>query len=179
MHHHDPDGSSVCLHGIVVLDSHRHCGLGSALLKDYIRRLRECRRIGTSRASRILLICHEPLVRFYTRAGFYQMGKSSVVHGLGSWIEMKLELDEDSTSNQGSVFSGILGVLSDQNRSSSRPYSSFPDSTSLVSARNDNVFDIVCPRDGCGSLILKAGNAKFRRAPSFEACSTYIFPLVF
>ncbi|GJJ14236.1 hypothetical protein Clacol_008499 [Clathrus columnatus] len=178
MHQHDPDGSTVYIHGIVILASHRRYGLGSALLKEYIRRLRENNQTRLSRASRVLLICHEHLVNFFIQAGFSLIRKSPIALGSDIWMEMQLELDlisnrETKTTTdelEHTMPPGVLEALANNNspRHISRSYSSFSNSKALVSSSGENALDIVCPREGCGSLILKAGNAKYRRTHSFQ-----------
>ena len=38
---------------------------------------------------RVVLMCKEPLVQFYSRAGFELIGPSGVVHGQDPWLLMK------------------------------------------------------------------------------------------
>ena len=40
----------------------------------------------------MLLICKEPLVALYSKAGFQVVGPSEVVHGADPWIEMSMKL---------------------------------------------------------------------------------------
>ncbi|KAL5483515.1 hypothetical protein ACEPAI_8747 [Sanghuangporus weigelae] len=181
MKKHDHNGSSVCIHGVVVASQYQRRGIAIALLNEYVSRIR---RDGLTK--RILLICHENMRALYEKAGFEYIGPSSVVHGPLPWDEMRITLDnlpgeeEDegsrdipsqSSSNAlpgsgtGSFPPGLLEALqqsnSSRNRSSARLLSSFPGTVDDVSNDFDGVkmnkYDISCPRPGCGCIILKAG----------------------
>lgn len=91
-----------------------------------------------------------------------------------------MQLELDSTSNQEppmdqNISDGILEALANNSRKRlpSKSYFSFSDPKSLVSPSGNNNLDIVCPREECGSLILKAENAKFTRASSKEVCPQF------
>ena len=48
---------------------------------------------------------------------------------------------------------------------------SFDSAVATVSDSGSNKFDLLCPRAGCGSLVLKAGVAEYIEAPSVEVCT--------
>ncbi|KAL5521087.1 hypothetical protein ACEPAG_9009 [Sanghuangporus baumii] len=181
MKKHGPNGSSVCIHGVVVSSQYQRRGIALALLKEYVSRMR---RDGSTK--RILLICHENMRALYEKAGFEYVGPSPVVHGPLPWDEMRVTLDslpeekEDegsrnissqSSSNalpgseSGSLPPGLLEALqqsnSSRNRPSARLSSSFSGAVDDVSKDSGGVkankYEILCPRPGCGSVILKAG----------------------
>ncbi|KAF8512977.1 Mss4-like protein [Gautieria morchelliformis] len=174
MHVHDPAGTAVCVHGLAVVEHHRRTGVASALLKEYIRRLRDDPAVGNIQAESILLICHEDLIPLYTRVGFTLQGKSPVVHGPTVWFEMRVDLSSSSnveTSDvQDAIPPNVLAALTTPSRSrpAARLLSSFPSMHSLVTATGENIFDLLCPRMGCGSVVLKAGVAKLQRGASVE-----------
>lgn len=178
---HDPTGTSVCVHGVVVAEPHRRTGIASALLKEYIRRLQEDAAVGSSHAECVLLICHENLIPLYTKIGFALQRKSPVVHGPQPWFELRIELRSSihmkDFRQQEAVPPDVLAALTNpsRNRPVSRLFSSFPSTHSLITASGENVFDILCPRTGCGSIILKAGVAKFQHGTSVEARAPSIY----
>lgn len=176
MHTHDPTGTAVCVHGLTVVEQYRRTGIASALLKEYILRLQDNPAVGINHADKILLICHEDLIPLYMKAGFALQGKSSVVHGPKAWFEMRIELKAFDhailPSSEGDIPPGVLAALTNPSRMRSvgRLLSSFPSAQHVVTASRENAFDILCPRMGCGSIILKAGVAKLQRAPSIDVC---------
>jgi GNAT superfamily N-acetyltransferase len=84
---HEPDGSTLCIHSVVLDEAHRRQGIATWMLKEYVERVAE---LGV--ASRILLICKEYLLGFYESCGFTNLGPSSVVHGKDPWILMERKL---------------------------------------------------------------------------------------
>ena len=61
----------------------RRKGIASYMLREYLSRVD-----GLGFATRVLLICKEPLVGLYTGAGFENLGPSDVVHGADPWSLM-------------------------------------------------------------------------------------------
>ncbi|KAF8582938.1 acyl-CoA N-acyltransferase [Ramaria rubella] len=179
MHSHDHAGSSVCIHGVAVVEPHRRKGIATALLKEYIRRLQHAHNNDPdAQPERVLLICHEDLIPLYTKAGLMLVGPSPVEHGLYPWFEMRVDLRVGSPKSshqeppqmQPAVPPDILAAFTNpnpHNRPTARPFSSFT-SHALLSPSGENAFDILCPRPGCGSIILKAGVAKLQHAPSVQ-----------
>ncbi|KAF8066733.1 acyl-CoA N-acyltransferase [Lyophyllum atratum] len=177
---HVPSSTSVCIHSVCVSPSHRRKKIGLNLLKEYITRIEAARKDG-SPYERILLITHEPLRHFYEQAGFEWLGKSSVVHGSQPWYEMRRILGSADTSSAVTstpqsldeanpeaqqIPAGVWDALqrSSSGRPTGRAHSSFPDGIlELVEPHSEkpgvsvNKFDLLCPRNGCGSIILKRG----------------------
>jgi ribosomal protein S18 acetylase RimI-like enzyme len=87
LHHHDPAGESLCVHSVVVSAGARRRGVGAALVAAIVARARA--RPGVRR---VLLICKEPLIGFYRRAGFTLVGPSDVVVGRDPWFAMAIPL---------------------------------------------------------------------------------------
>ncbi|KAL5504972.1 hypothetical protein ACEPAH_7635 [Sanghuangporus vaninii] len=181
MKKHDHNGSSVCIHAVVVASQYQRRGIALGLLKEYVSRMR---RDGSTK--RILLITHENMRALYEKAGFEYVGPSSVIHGPLPWDEMRITLDslpgqkevegprnipsQSSSdtlpgSGSGSLPPGLLEALKQSNSSRDRPsarlLSSFSGAVREVSNDSDGVtinkYDILCPRPECGCIILKAG----------------------
>ena len=85
---HEPDGTTLCIHSVVVREADRRRGLGGAMLKAYVAQV-----AGHSPVTSILLMCKKPLIGFYEAAGFELLGQSPVVHGADPWFDMRLLTD--------------------------------------------------------------------------------------
>lgn len=156
MSQHVPGSKSVCVHSVCVSPDHRRQGIALGLLKEYIRRLED------KEYERILLITHEELRGLYEKAGFQFVGKSAVVHGSRPWFEMQRILHTPSVEAEPQVPPGLWDALqraSTRARPQGRLLSAFPGGLQDVSDASGNKFDLLCPREGCGSIILKSGVA--------------------
>lgn len=180
---HVAGSTSVCIHSVCVAPSHRRKRVGLALLKEYVRRLEQAQSEGSGYLERILLITHDDLRGFYEKAGFEWLGQSSVVHGSKPWFEMRFNLSVNKEretqildGNQ-QIPPGILEAL--QRRPdvipSSRLISDYPNGLSdllqpdtATEGVSVNKFDLLCPRDGCGSIILKKGVGKWVERASIQ-----------
>ncbi|KAK7691549.1 hypothetical protein QCA50_004948 [Cerrena zonata] len=164
METHVSGAPSVCIHSVCVSQAHRRKGIAVGLLKEYISHLERARERG-SPYERILLIAHEELQQLYAKAGFELVGPSSVVHGSRPWFEMRKVLTQSAPP---SIPPGLMEALSATSRSK-RPIGkllgAFPSGLADVSDITPdspyavNLFDLLCPREGCGSIILKNGVA--------------------
>ncbi|KAH9950740.1 acyl-CoA N-acyltransferase [Amylocystis lapponica] len=159
---HVPSAPSVCIHSVCVAPEHRRKGVALALLREYLSRLE---RSGHTRA---LLITHEELRGLYEQAGFEWAGPSAVVHGARPWFEMWRALAPAPSEAEPSVPPGLWEALqrsSARSRPRGRLLATFPNGLADVSERTEgggpatNAFDLLCPREGCGSVLLKAGVA--------------------
>jgi len=174
MYKHDPTGTSVCVHAVAVANAYRRKGVARKLLKEYVSRCQDDPAVGGTRVDRISLICHQDLIALYSSVGFTLAGKSRVVHGPNEWFEMRMEIRpsayQDPPAAPDAVHPDVLAALMNpsRNRPSSRLFSSFASPQDLVSPSGENAFDILCPRPECGSVILKAGVAKFKTGESIE-----------
>ncbi|KAF9004608.1 acyl-CoA N-acyltransferase [Cyathus striatus] len=184
---HIPSGSSVCIHSVCVAPQYRHKGVASLLLNEYASRLQKAHQAGAP-YERLLLITHDDLIPLYEKAGFTMLGRSSVVHGSKPWFEMRRNLSASVPAIPNQDISGLppAQVGSDgmppglwealksstRNRQSGRLIHSFENGIAGVLTDNtggsENKFDLLCPRDGCGSLILKAGVAKWVERASVQ-----------
>ena len=179
MEEHVSSGSSVCIHAVVVCSEHRGKGIALGMLKEYIKRLEEARQAGENSYARLLLICHENLRGLYAKAGFDWLGKSDVVHGPEPWYEMRRVLSTTSQlSSQSQAQTLPPGIWEALQRSSSRKVpiarllSVFANGIDDVLQQEEkdvtNKHDLLCPRGGCGSIILKNGAASLTERDSIQ-----------
>ncbi|KAF8664133.1 hypothetical protein AX16_000823 [Volvariella volvacea WC 439] len=187
MSKHVPGSASVCIHSVCVKANYRRRGVGLALLKAYIDHLTMLCDNGAGH-ERVLLITHSNLRSFYEKAGFEWIGASQVAHGSQPWFEMRKVLasqgaDLVSTTQVSPVIpAGLWEALagsSRKERPAARSWNAFSGGRADVTVVEDtntliNKFDIVCPRDGCGSLILKKGTSKWVESKSIEASDLVI-----
>jgi len=87
MSKHEADGTTLCIHSVVVTEALRRRKLATWMLQQYLLAVRE-----HGGAKRAVLLCKEHLVCLYEGAGFTLVGKSDVVHGADPWMEMQLDL---------------------------------------------------------------------------------------
>ncbi|KAI0090668.1 acyl-CoA N-acyltransferase [Irpex rosettiformis] len=185
MEEHIPSGTSVCIHAVVVSPEYRKKGIALALLKEYITRLEKDHQAGANTYNRILLICHENLRGLYEKAGFEWLGKSDVVHGPEPWYEMRRALSvAPAPPSQPQAQTLPPGIWEALQRSSSRKVpvarllSVFSNGVDDVSQKEDsdvtNKHDLLCPRGGCGSIILKNGIASLTEHDSVQIDPTTV-----
>ena len=80
---HEPTGTTLCIHSVVVSPELRRQGVGTSMLNAFVALVAE-----KAHAHRILLLCKRPLVGFYESVGFTKQGESSVQHGQDKWMLM-------------------------------------------------------------------------------------------
>lgn len=91
---HNPHGSTLCIHSVVVSAQLRGRGLGSWMLARYIRHVATAQ----PQVLSLQLLAHSEKVAMYARLGFEAKGTSSVVWGSVSWVDMVRALgDADRT----------------------------------------------------------------------------------
>ncbi|KAI8892484.1 acyl-CoA N-acyltransferase [Globomyces pollinis-pini] len=86
MNFHDSKGTVICIHSVCVHPNHRKQGIALLMLEKYIEHIKSLKK------SRISLIVHEYLVKFYEKVGFKANGISPIVHGSDPWFEMNLDI---------------------------------------------------------------------------------------
>lgn len=179
-------GISICIHSICVDKAWRRQGVATGLLKEFVGRCEKEAR--DERLKAVLLLCHEELIGLYQKAGFELVGKSSVAHGSRSWFEMKRGLDQTPSSggsadlSLGSAQADILSALykaSSPTGPTAQSFASFATVHDLVSAdastgSQRNKFNLVCPREGCRSLILLKGVAQMVEAASVSVSRRHL-----
>lgn len=84
---HLPDGDYQSIFSIMVLPEYRNQHIPSALMNKMIDLSKEAGRKG------LILTCKEPLISYYERFGYKNMGISGSTHGGAVWYDMLLELD--------------------------------------------------------------------------------------
>lgn len=177
MSQHVPGSATICIHSVCVAASQRNKGLGLAMLEEYIKRAEQARATGAQTWERIVLIAHQELIPFYEKAGFKNLGKSSVVHGPYPYFEMRRVLRASASASehpeemvQGAqqIPAGVYEAL--QRRRADAPssrmiYDFVNGVMDVIDSTSDgasfNKFDLLCPRAGCGSIILNKGVAKW------------------
>lgn len=85
MSDHDPLGSSLCIHSVVVSPEFQRKGLATWMVKRFVQRVAAT----VPSVSRLLLLTHEDKKGLYERCGFACSGESAVVHGAIPWLEME------------------------------------------------------------------------------------------
>lgn len=83
---HEPQGSLLCIHSVVIDSQYRHQNIGTALLRQYLSRIRS----QPSKVRGIQLIAKSALSSFYQKSGFYVRRESAIVHGADPWLEFHL-----------------------------------------------------------------------------------------
>eukprot|EP00904_Undaria_pinnatifida_P007848 jgi/Undpi1/4193/HiC_scaffold_16.g07560.m1 len=89
MEGHDPDGPTLCIHTVVVAESHRRKGYARTMLKAYLENVA----LTQPGVRRVCLITKARLLGMYASCGFALKGLSPVVHGKDPWFEMAIDLD--------------------------------------------------------------------------------------
>jgi hypothetical protein len=89
METHEPEGSTLIIHSVVIHPKYRRQGLATAMLTYYLERMCE-----NAQINQIFIIAKGNLLGFYTSVGFKILRLSPVVHGLEPWFEMGLDLTE-------------------------------------------------------------------------------------
>jgi guanine nucleotide exchange factor len=183
---HDSTNSahSVCIHSVCVAKEYRRKGVALGLLREYVFRLATLR---GGQYHRALLISHEELILLYKKAGFELLGPSSVTHGPRPWFQMRKALKsvEGTPSATQAIPPGVFEAL--QRAPRSRPegvmLSTFPNGIldvqqeSNTAGESTNKYDLLCPREGCGSvLLLKQAAQWVERATAPVRFSFLIYP---
>ncbi|TMW55750.1 hypothetical protein Poli38472_010632 [Pythium oligandrum] len=89
MSEHEPSGTTLCIHSVVVDAAHRRKGFAGAMLKEYVRIICE----QELQVKRIALIAKAYLTGFYISCGFTATRLSPVVHGKDPWFELVLDCE--------------------------------------------------------------------------------------
>mmetsp|Transcript_17562 Transcript_17562/g.38415 ORF Transcript_17562/g.38415 Transcript_17562/m.38415 type:complete len:719 (+) Transcript_17562:283-2439(+) len=87
---HDPNGSMLAIHSVVVAERHRNQGVGGAMMREYVQSIRKMN-VKTP-IDKIVLIAKADKLAFYVRAGFAVVGISPIVHGRDVWYECCCDL---------------------------------------------------------------------------------------
>ncbi|KAF7971952.1 hypothetical protein HWV62_19415 [Athelia sp. TMB] len=164
MAHHVPGAPSVCIHSVCVAPQYRRKRAGVQLLREYVARL-----ASAAAYERALLITHADLRDFYEAAGFEWVGPSAVVHGALPWYEMRRDLGQVPDAPEPAMPPGLWDALNRPagNRRTPSLFSALD--LKDLAAEGSNKYDILCPREKCASIILKAGVGKLVERGSIKA----------
>ncbi|KAJ5482087.1 hypothetical protein N7475_000899 [Penicillium sp. IBT 31633x] len=83
------DGESIAIHSVAISPDYQGKKVGRALMRAYIEHLAR----GCFGASRVVLIAHDYLVKFYESVGFKNQGKSPSNFAGGVWFDMTFDLE--------------------------------------------------------------------------------------
>uniref|UniRef100_A0AAV1TLU6 N-acetyltransferase domain-containing protein n=1 Tax=Peronospora matthiolae TaxID=2874970 RepID=A0AAV1TLU6_9STRA len=86
---HEPNGSVLCIHSVVIDPAFRRMGLGTRMVQQYTATMWESQ----VQVKRILLLAKAPLIQFYVTCGFIVKSLSPIVHGQDPWFELELDCE--------------------------------------------------------------------------------------
>jgi RimJ/RimL family protein N-acetyltransferase len=89
MSEHEPNGTLLCIHSVVIDPAFRRRGLAAQMLRRYVDMV--C--ASQLQVKRIMLIAKAYLVGFYVSCGFSVTRLSPVVHGQDPWFELALDCE--------------------------------------------------------------------------------------
>lgn len=84
---HQVEGRNLVIHSVTISPDFRKKGLGSALLNDYVEKIKANRSV-----DKISLLSKAYLLSFYTSCGFQIDRVSDVHHGQDIWFELSLDV---------------------------------------------------------------------------------------
>jgi predicted PhzF superfamily epimerase YddE/YHI9/GNAT superfamily N-acetyltransferase len=85
---HHPEGPLLAIHSVVVAEEHRRKGVATAMLLDYIDKMREM----DDGVQKLVLLAKKDLLSFYVDCGFSVIKPSDIVHGGDRWYDLELDL---------------------------------------------------------------------------------------
>ena len=83
---HTENGKNIVVFSVSVLPEFQGKGIASALMKQFIKRAGQLKKVN------VLLLCKTDLIPFYKRLGFEYGGISDSTHGGSKWHEMVFRL---------------------------------------------------------------------------------------
>jgi len=83
---HDPEGINMVVFALVVLPKYQKRGIARMLILRFAEESRGLKK------ENILLLCKQPLVKYYQSLGFEHLGLSKSTHGGAEWHTMRLPL---------------------------------------------------------------------------------------
>jgi len=94
---HDPNGSLLAVHSVVIDSNHRRKTYASQMMSDYIVAISREAQITNAAAdtgciNKIILMAKSNLLGFYVQSGFCVTKTSDIVHGSELWYELELSL---------------------------------------------------------------------------------------
>ncbi|KAG6890031.1 hypothetical protein C0995_012488 [Termitomyces sp. Mi166 len=202
---HVPSSSSVCIHSVCVSPEHRHKGVASNLLETYIAKLKERAKYArvlliTKEGTRELYekagfewigisgVVHGKDKWHEMRIVFDNYSPNPTSSDVPKTVEEALALGSGaSTSEQETQMRANLWEALQRSSKRVRPtaklFESYEGGTNDLLGSYEgkesilvNKFDILCPRSGCGSFILKKGVAEYVRRASVKMDPPHLPP---
>lgn len=90
---HVPDGRLLAIHSVVVGEEYRHKGIATAMLKDYVKEIRNMSYGKVAPIEKIVLLAKKELLTFYIHCGFQVVRPSPIVHGRELWYELSADVN--------------------------------------------------------------------------------------
>ncbi|EHK23075.1 uncharacterized protein TRIVIDRAFT_222335 [Trichoderma virens Gv29-8] len=84
---HKANGRTIALHALAVSPDYQRRGLGKALMRSYIKLMKE-----TNRGDRISILAHDHLIPYYESLGFRNLGRSDCKYAGEVWNDLECEL---------------------------------------------------------------------------------------
>ena len=105
---HDPNGSLLAIHSVVIKDEYRRNGIATKLLRNYIHHIQTLNQEKTAKQlnddnvsttgssylpiDSIVLLAKSHLLGFYVQCGFQVLRPSPIIHGKDLWYELEYKL---------------------------------------------------------------------------------------
>jgi len=90
---HDPSGSILAIHSVVVQSAYRRQGIASAMMQNYLKQMIPFSSLVAATRDfgfrRILLLAKSSLLSFYVDNGFMVRRPSPIIHGKDTWYELE------------------------------------------------------------------------------------------
>mmetsp|Transcript_24261 Transcript_24261/g.52331 ORF Transcript_24261/g.52331 Transcript_24261/m.52331 type:complete len:574 (-) Transcript_24261:204-1925(-) len=94
---HDPSGSILAIHSVVVDATYRRQGIASAMMQNYLKQMLPFSNLVANTMDlgfrRTLLLAKSNLLSFYVDNGFMVLRPSPIVHGKQTWYELEARQD--------------------------------------------------------------------------------------
>ncbi|CAD7944240.1 unnamed protein product [Amoebophrya sp. A25] len=89
MSQHNPTGTTLCIHSVVIDERYRRRKLSTGMLVRYVEHVQKLLAKSLT-VEKTALICKENLIPLYSGVGFQLEGPSKVCHGKDPWFDMSL-----------------------------------------------------------------------------------------
>ena len=94
MSSHDPHGTLLAIHSVVIEATYRRKGMATAMLKDYLKTIQA----EHEDLSSMVLLAKSHLLGFYVNCGFQVLRPSPIVHGQELWYDLEMKLNSEVRS---------------------------------------------------------------------------------
>jgi len=94
---HTSSGLLLAIHSIVVLDEYRKRGIATAMMKDYVKAIKD-REDGIEK---VIMKSKAHLLAFHVKTGFTVTKPSDIVDGKDPWYELEIDIRLDKTKLNG------------------------------------------------------------------------------